>query len=179
MYLYVRHSERYVVLRNAVFLSGLIGAVFFALFPVAPPRLVDPHLADTIQLYSPHYRPAALSDVTNEYASLPSLHFGWILLVSITVAAASRRWIAYAFAVVMPTAMALIVLVTANHYVIDVIVGGAVALTALAVAHVAGAAAPPRPTAPWEDIGNQEERRQGYRGTRAAAGPARTRAPPD
>jgi membrane-associated phospholipid phosphatase len=50
------------------------------------------------------------------------------------VAAASRRWIAYAFAAVMPAAMALAVLVTANHYVIDVIVGGAVALTALALA---------------------------------------------
>lgn len=133
VYLYVRHREHYVVLRNAVFLSGLIGFAFFALLPVAPPRLVDPHLLDAIQRYSPDYRSAALSDVTNEYASLPSLHFGWILLVGMMVAAASRRFVAYAFAVVMPTAMALTVLVTANHYVVDVILGGAVALTALAV----------------------------------------------
>jgi membrane-associated phospholipid phosphatase len=136
VYLYVRHHEHYVTLRNAVFISGLIGFAFFALLPVAPPRLIDPHLLDTIQAYSSHYRPVALSDVTNEYASLPSLHFGWTLLVGITVAAASRRWFAYAFAVFMPTAMALTVIVTANHYVVDVIVGGAVALTALAVARL-------------------------------------------
>jgi uncharacterized membrane protein len=36
---------------------------------------------------------------------LTSLHFGWTLLVGVTVAAASRRWIAYAFAVSMPAAM--------------------------------------------------------------------------
>jgi membrane-associated phospholipid phosphatase len=139
VYLYLRHHQHYVVLRNAVFLSGLIGFAFFALLPVAPPRLVDPHLLDTIQAYSPDYRPVALSDVTNEYASLPSLHFGWTLLVGVVVAVASRRWIAYAFAVVMPTAMALAVIVTANHYVIDVIVGGAVGLTALAIARVLAA----------------------------------------
>jgi membrane-associated phospholipid phosphatase len=139
VYLYVRHHEHYVVLRNAVFVSGLIGFAFFAFLPVAPPRLIDPQLVDTIRAYSPDYRPVALSDVTNEYASLPSLHFGWSLLVAVMLAAASRRWIAYAFAVVMPIAMALAVLVTANHYVIDVIVGGAVALTALALARALAA----------------------------------------
>jgi membrane-associated phospholipid phosphatase len=139
VFLYVRHREHYVVLRNAVFFSGLIGFAFFAFLPVAPPRLVDPHLFDTIQAYSPDYRGPALSDVTNEYASLPSLHFGWSLLVGIGIAAASRRWIAYAFAVATPTAMALAVLVTANHYVIDVIVGGAIALTSLALARAVAA----------------------------------------
>ena len=136
VYLYVRHREHYVVLRDAVFISGLIGFAIFALLPVAPPRLVDPHLLDTIRAYSPHYRPAALSDVTNEYASLPSLHVGWTLLVAITVGAAHRRASAYAFAVLMPSAMALTVIVTANHYVVDVIVGGAVALTSLALAQM-------------------------------------------
>ena len=122
---------------------------FFVFLPVAPPRLVDPDLLDTIQAYSPHYRPVALSDVTNEYASLPSLHFGWTLLVGLMLAAASRRRIAYAFAGLMPTAMALTVLVTANHYVIDVVVGGAVALTALGIARAidARSAAEPRPLA--------------------------------
>ncbi len=149
VYLYARHREDYVVLRNAVFVSGFIGFAFFAFLPVAPPRLVDPHLLDTIRAYSPRYRPVALSDVTNEYASLPSLHFGWTLLVGLTLAAASRRWIAYVFAVVMPSAMALAVLVTANHYVIDVIVGGAVALTALGIARAIRArpAGEPRPLA--------------------------------
>jgi membrane-associated phospholipid phosphatase len=139
VYLYVGHRDHYVVLRDAVFLSGLIGFAFFAFLPVAPPRLVDPHLVDTIQAYAPYYRPVALSDVTNEFASLPSLHFGWSLLVGVMVAAASRRWIAYVFAIVLPTAMALTVIVTANHYVIDVMVGGAVALTALALARVLAA----------------------------------------
>jgi PAP2 superfamily len=114
VYLYARDRGHYLVLRNTVFVSGVIGFAFFAFLPVAPPRLVDPHLVDTIRAYSPHYRPVVLSDVTNEYASLPSLHFGWSLLVAVMAAAASRRWIAYAFAAVMPAAMALAVLATAT-----------------------------------------------------------------
>jgi hypothetical protein len=42
VYLYVGHRDHYVVLRDAVFLSGLIGFAFFAFLPVAPPRLVIP-----------------------------------------------------------------------------------------------------------------------------------------
>ena len=65
VYLYVGHRDRYVVLRDAIFVSALIGFAFFAFLPVAPPRLVDPHLVDTIRAYSPYYRPVEFSDVTN------------------------------------------------------------------------------------------------------------------
>jgi PAP2 superfamily len=49
IFLYARHRDEYVLLRNAVFISGLIGFVFFALMPVAPPRLADPSVVDTIR----------------------------------------------------------------------------------------------------------------------------------
>jgi membrane-associated phospholipid phosphatase len=65
---------------------------------------------------------------------MPSLHVGWSMLVGIAAAPAIRRPAAYTFAVLMPTAMALAVVVTANHYVADVLVGSAVAGTALLIA---------------------------------------------
>jgi hypothetical protein len=48
---------------------------------------------------------------------------------------ASRHWALRLFAVAMPMAMAFAVVATANHYVIDVIVGVALVLAALAVQH--------------------------------------------
>ena len=42
--LYRNRHDRYLLLRNTIFVSGAIGFLFFALLPVAPPRLVDPSL---------------------------------------------------------------------------------------------------------------------------------------
>ena len=57
--LYTTRRERYMLLRNAMFLSGAIGFVFFALLPVAPPRLADPSLIDTVTLHSEAIAPCS------------------------------------------------------------------------------------------------------------------------
>ena len=46
--LFLLRRDRYWLLRNAMFVSGAIGFLFFALFPVAPPRLLDLGLLDTV-----------------------------------------------------------------------------------------------------------------------------------
>jgi membrane-associated phospholipid phosphatase len=146
LFLYARHRDTYVLLRNAVFISGLIGFVFFALLPVAPPRLVDPSLVDTIREHTTWYRTMQPVRLTNQYAAMPSLHVGWSVLVGVALARAIRRPAAYAFGVLMPTAMALTVIVTANHYVTDVVAGAAVAAVALALAaRLPFPLLPPRP----------------------------------
>ncbi len=65
---------------------------------------------------------------------MPSLHVGWNLLMGIAIfRCASTRW-ARAFGVLMPLAMYLATIVTANHYLLDGVVGSAVALVGLAIA---------------------------------------------
>ena len=46
--LYRYRREHYYTLRNACLLTGLLGLFVFALFPVAPPRLTDLPLIDTV-----------------------------------------------------------------------------------------------------------------------------------
>jgi membrane-associated phospholipid phosphatase len=133
VFLYSRHRGEYFRLRNAVFVSGLIGFAFFAFLPVAPPRLVDPQLVDTITDRTGWYRSVLPPRVTDEYAALPSLHVGWSLLVGLALARALGRR-TYALAVVIPGAMAFAVVATANHYILDVVVGCGVALTAVLLA---------------------------------------------
>jgi membrane-associated phospholipid phosphatase len=66
---------------------------------------------------------------------MPSLHAGWDLLVglsiSLTAASLWLRWIGR----VLPVLMAIAVVVTGNHYIVDVIAGVALALVGLAAAH--------------------------------------------
>ena len=123
--LYVYRRRHYYLLRNAMFASGLIGFLFFALFPVAPPRLLDLGLADTVTERSDAYRALQPPGLTNQYAAFPSLHAGWNLLVAIVVVMAVTSLALRAVALVLPVAMALAVVVTANHFVID-IAGGVV-----------------------------------------------------
>ena len=132
--LYRRRPGSYTLLRNAMFVSGLIGFLFFALFPVAPPRLADPALLDTVTLHSDAYRTLQPPGLTNQYAAFPSLHFGWNLLLGIVVFGATKRRAVRLAAVGGPALMAAAVVLTANHYVLDLAGGLVVVLVGYAVA---------------------------------------------
>ena len=76
--LFVLRRDRYFLLRNALFISGAIGFLLFALFPVAPPRLLGLGFVDTITQQSDAYRALQPPGLTNQFAAFPSLHAGWI-----------------------------------------------------------------------------------------------------
>ena len=131
--LYLRVPAQFRTLRNAMFASGAIGLVIFALYPVAPPRLIELDLVDTVTERSTSYRALQPPSLTNPYAALPSLHVGWNLLVGIVLWRATTNLAVRAFALAMPLLMAFAVVATANHYVIDVAAGALVALAGLVI----------------------------------------------
>ena len=121
----------YYRLRNACLLSGLVGLVIFALYPVAPPRLTDLPLIDTVTQQAEGYRQVVPRELVNQYAAMPSFHAGWNVLLGIVVFRATRNRALRALAVAGPIAMVLAVLATANHFVVDVVVGVAIVLAGL------------------------------------------------
>jgi hypothetical protein len=134
--LYRHRRPSYYRLRNVCLLTGALGLVVFALFPVAPPRLTDLPVIDTVTRDSDGYRQLFPPSFVNEYAAMPSFHAGWNLVVGIVVFGAWRHRLVRAAAVLMPAAMAFAVVATANHFVIDVIVGVMIVLVALALERV-------------------------------------------
>ena len=132
--LYVYRRERYYLLRNALFVSGAIGFIFFALLPVAPPRLLDIGLVDTVTNESSSYRALQPPGLTNQYAAFPSLHLGWNVIVGIVLLMTTAHLAVRLFAVISPLAMGFAVIATANHFVLDVVGGIAVVIVGLAVA---------------------------------------------
>jgi hypothetical protein len=132
LYLYRRDS--YYLLRNALFVSGAIGFFFFAVLPVAPPRLLDLGLVDTVTDQSNTYRALQPPGLTNQYAAFPSLHVGWNILVGIVLLMTTAHLALRVFAVASPLAMGFAVVATANHFVVDVVAGMLVVLVGLAVA---------------------------------------------
>lgn len=132
--LFRHRPAQYVRLRDAFLLSGAIGLVIFAVFPVAPPRLTDLPLVDTITRHDEGYRQIVPPSLVNEYAAMPSFHAGWNLLLGIVVLGATRNPLLRVLAILGPAAMIVAVVVTANHFVIDVIVGVAIAIASLLLA---------------------------------------------
>jgi hypothetical protein len=131
--LFRHRRHHYYRLRNACLLSGLVGLVIFALFPVAPPRLTDLPLVDTVTQQADGYRQIVPRELVNEYAAMPSFHAGWNVLLGIVVFGAARNSLLRLLAVVGPTAMVLAVVATANHFVVDVVAGIAIACAGLLV----------------------------------------------
>jgi len=133
VWLFGWHRQKYYLIRNAFLISGAIGLVVFVLFPVAPPRLAGMGLEDTVTLHSHAYRVLQPPAMVNQYAAMPSLHFGWNLLVGGAVILVCRTKPIRLLAACLTTAMLIAVVLTANHFVLDVVAGAAVALFALAV----------------------------------------------
>lgn len=134
-WLFVKHREMFPVFRSAMLVSGAIGIVFFILFPMAPPRFLgDLGFVDTVTMHSQAYRVLQPPSLTNQFAAMPSLHVGWNLLMGIAIVsfASNRLW--KVFGVLMPLAMYLATIVTANHYFLDGVVGSTLALVGLAIA---------------------------------------------
>lgn len=140
VWLFLRVPSEYRILRNAMFISGAIGLVIFARYPVAPPRFGALDVVDTVTNRSDSYRTLQPPGLINRYAAMPSLHFGWNMLVGIIVWRVASSRLLKAGAVIVPVAMAFAVVVTGNHYVADVVAGGVVALAGLACALVIASA---------------------------------------
>ena len=133
-WLYVRHRDNYALFRNAFLISGLIALIGFTTMPLAPPRYMPEFgFVDTIvnaQSYYVFQNPK----IVNQYAAMPSLHFGWDLLVAVAIGACtSRRWVRYV-AFVMPAFTLSGIVLTANHYFLDAVAGALVACIGLGIA---------------------------------------------
>lgn len=137
IWLYLRRPELYPPVRRAIIAMTAIALVGHMIFPLAPPRMLSDYgFVDTAALYGPnvyHGDPDAQSMI-NQYAAMPSLHVGWDLLIGIALVAHAGFLVLRAIGVVLPLFMTVAVVATANHYVIDAVVGIAIVLLCLALA---------------------------------------------
>lgn len=134
VWLYLRHRPEFILYRNSLVISGLVGLLIFAIYPVAPPRLLDIGMVDTIQELSRSYQVLQPPSMINKYAALPSFHVGWNLLVALTIFRAAKRWQVKALGVAGTFLMISAVVLTANHYIVDAVAGAAIAYGAWVIA---------------------------------------------
>lgn len=134
LWLFFAHPDGYRRTRNAMLISGGVGLVIFAAFPVAPPRLADLGFIDTITEQSTAYRVLQPPAFVNQYAAMPSLHVGWDLLMGLAVYTYAQHRLLRAAGLALPVLMVSSVVLTANHYIIDAAGGAALVVASMLVA---------------------------------------------
>jgi PAP2 superfamily protein len=124
IWLFRRSRTHYEMLRNTVLATWLIALPIYGLFPVAPPRLADVGLVDTITTQTGLALDSKLTtSFYNQIAAVPSLHAGFAVAVSAAVAGALRqRWARIAAWTWAPL-VCLAVVATGNHFVADIVAG--------------------------------------------------------
>ncbi|MGE0601001.1 MAG: phosphatase PAP2 family protein [Dehalococcoidia bacterium] len=130
-WLWSRDREAFRFMRNVMFISMLIGLFFYWFIPAAPPRLMAAHgynlgFVDTVFGGDTHVNYAQPSLILNEYAAIPSFHFGWIAMASAAIWVNTRSRTLRAMAVALTVVMTWAIVASANHLFFDMALGGLV-----------------------------------------------------
>jgi hypothetical protein len=131
IYLYVRHNGSFYFVRNMFAIAMLIALVGFAVFPTAPPRFLPEwgFIDSVYDLTGVHvsHTSASMTALFNPYAAVPSMHVAFALMIGWPLASLSRTRVASILWRLYPLLIAFVIVATANHFVLDAVLG---ALTA-------------------------------------------------
>ncbi|MBI2766111.1 MAG: phosphatase PAP2 family protein [Chloroflexi bacterium] len=131
IWLVLKDPLRFRFVRNVMLVSAVVGVGTYWLLPAAPPRLMalngyDFGFTDTVHSATSNAYYFQPGPFVNDYAALPSFHFGWILLASAAMWVNTKRKLLRAGAVLMSVVMGWAITVTGNHYFFDMIFGAIV-----------------------------------------------------
>ena len=137
-FLYSKFPDDYPLFRNTLMIGTLCGLIGFALFPLMPPRLLDDTLllhganaahwfgfVDTLVKYPTFwsFNDEAMKTISNQFAAMPSLHCGWAFWGLIALRPRMKSWWSKTLVILYPIVTVYVVVITANHYVLDAVAG--------------------------------------------------------
>ncbi|MDH3753550.1 MAG: phosphatase PAP2 family protein [Acidimicrobiia bacterium] len=147
IFLYRRFPIDYPRWRNSGLVTTALGLVGFSLFPLMPPRLLgdcgefgaciaDSPYIDTVSeiggLWS--FDSGTAQKLSNQFAAMPSLHFGWSMWCALALYPRLRHPAARIAIAAYPALTLFAIVVTANHYWLDAVGALAVLAVGLVVA---------------------------------------------
>jgi hypothetical protein len=129
---YLHLPARYPRMRNTLLITTGMALFGFAFFPLMPPRLMPGSygFVDGLAEYggSWSFNSGAMQRISNQYAAMPSLHFGWSAWCAISFwpwAMNGRAW-RKVLLLMYPTFTTFTIVVTGNHFWVDAAGGAAV-----------------------------------------------------
>ena len=128
LWVMIRKIEWMPQVRASLCIATFSGLIIHLLFPLMPPRLMASYgFIDTAKVFGPDPYALGIAKAANEFAAMPSLHVGWALLIAlaaIRILKTPARWLM----LLHPILTTVVVVITANHFWLDIIVGAILAL---------------------------------------------------
>ncbi len=126
VFLYRNFSDDYPRFRNAMAITTALALVGFTLYPLAPPRMF-PELGfvDTL-MKDPafwSFNSGGMQSISNQFAAMPSVHIAWSTWCALALAPRLKSRAAKALAWSYPVVTFVVIIITANHYVLDAVAG--------------------------------------------------------
>ena len=119
--------ERYRGARNGLAFITALALIGFAFFPLMPPRLLPTSygFVDTLKVFGGpwSFDSGPVAKASNQYAAMPSLHFGWASWCAATLWPWATTHARKALLVFYPLLTLFAIVVTANHYSLDALGG--------------------------------------------------------
>jgi len=146
LYVYLRHNSSFYFVRNMFMIAMAIALIGYIVFPTAPPRFMPEWgFIDSVSDFTGvhvNHASGAMTALFNPYAAVPSMHVAFALMIGWPLAKLSKHRVARAAWLLYPFLMAFVIVATANHFIVDALLG---ALTAGASAYGARWLARARP----------------------------------
>jgi hypothetical protein len=135
-WVYRERRHAFPLVRMTLIISTAFALVGYVLYPAAPPRLAGVGISDTVTKHTGlNLSSDLLGSFYNPFAAVPSLHFGYALIVGVAVAwLARRRWVRVLGAM-YPAFMLFDIVATGNHFWFDATAGGAVVVAGWWIAY--------------------------------------------
>ena len=136
VFLYRRFTDDYPRFRNMLGITTAVALIGFTFYPLVPPRLLAAHYGfhDTLAQYPTFwsFNSGGMSHLSNQYAAMPSVHIAWSTWCALALVPRLKSRTGKVLAFCYPFCTLIVIVITANHYVIDA-VGG---LLILAIGYV-------------------------------------------
>lgn len=142
VWLFRKFSSDYPRFRNTLAITTALALIGFTIFPLMPPRLLDLHgyqtgFIDTLKKYPTPWSfdsgPAAR--VSNQFAAMPSVHIAWATWCALALVPRLKNRFYRFLAAAYPFITLTVIVITANHFIIDAVGGLAILAAGWVLAH--------------------------------------------
>jgi len=129
IWVYHKRKSHYIFIRNGFLIANSLTIFFYVYYPCAPPRMLgNVGFIDTLLTISKvNLYTGPFSGLFNQYAAVPSMHFGNALLIGLVLSLLiNKKW--KWLMLLYPIFVLLVIIATGNHFFMDAIIGGIVVL---------------------------------------------------
>ena len=134
-WVYRERRGAFPLVRTTLIVTTALALVGYMLYPAAPPRLAGLGFSDTVTKQTGlNLSSDLLGSFYNPLAAVPSLHFGYALIVGVSLAVLARRRWFRVLGALYPAFMLFDIVATGNHFLFDAATGGLVVVVGWLVA---------------------------------------------